>query len=399
MSVLRKSMAIFVIATIVLVGLVSPSGEAEAAAAIARYKFTVKDINGKSHTVTMASNKETREVAAESSAFATKGDALYSGVYYFTVDGKKQSTFIRNNEVLNVNPNQRDIYKVASAAKGTPDLIVIGERESSNYYSFEAFAVAPNGKMREVGFLPYGKNQVEYEMYASSLFKNFTSTYFQLARYDNSEAAGWYFDTYKFNKDNYLMYGAGVLFYGYDKPYAGVKKGSYVEGQKLIARFEKEPTFGVTNATTPAAASSTLKFILDSNTKANLKAGKIPGFNVQMGNSYKQVSKVLGERTTSFYDAGGILWQFSKTPGAGFCFNPDGGLDEPLFAALISKTHLPKMTFKNVKAMLGTPEFEGEDDLDGGYLSYYKFNEINVYFMGPTQGGDVSSVKIIKRKS
>jgi len=396
MLVFRKSIAFLVTAAIILVGLVSSHDEVEAAA-LTRYKFSVKDINGKSHTVTIASNKETREVAAESSAFATKGDILYSGVYYFTVNGKKQSAFIRNNQELSVNPSLRDVYKVTSSGKGTPDLIVIGERESSNYYSFEAYAVTPSGKVREVGFLPYGSKKVEYDMYASSHFKNFTSTYFQLARYDNSEAAGWYFDTYKFNKDNYLMYGVGILFYGYDKPYAGVKKGSYEEGQKLIARFDKEPTFGVTSASTAAVASSTLKFVLDSNTKANLKAGKIPGFNVQMGNSYKQVSKVLGARTTSFYDSGGKFWQFTKTPGAGFCFNPDGGLEEPLFAVLITKTQLPEMTFASVKKMLGTPEYEGEDELDGGYLSHYKFNTIHVFFMGPTKGGSVTSVKIIKR--
>jgi len=394
MLVIKKSVALLVMAAIILVGLVSPSGEVEAAA-IERYKFSVKDINGKSHTVTMASNKETREVAADSSAFATKGDILYSGVYYFTVNGKKQSTFIRNNQVLNLNPSQRDVYKVTSAGKGTPDLIIIGERESSNYYSFEAYAVAPNGKMREVGFLPYGSKQVEYEMYASSLFKNYTSTYFQLARYDNSEAAGWYFDTYKFNKDNYLMYGAGILFYGYDKPYAGVKKGSYEEGQKLIARFEKEPKFGVTSASAPAAASSTLKFVMDSNTKANLKAGKIPGFNVQMGNSFEQVSKVLGAKTTWFYETGGKFWQFTKAPGAGFSFNSNGGLN----VVLISKPHLPKMTFKSVKTMLGTPEFEGEDELDGGYLSHFKFNEMNIFFSGPAQNGEIIDVMIMKRKN
>ncbi|MFD0713767.1 hypothetical protein [Paenibacillus sp. GCM10027626] len=397
MAFFKKSIAVIAVAAILLAGLAVHQGDAAAAKASARYKFSIKDVNGKAHTVTLASDKEKRFVETLPSAFGQEGDIIYNGAYYLTVDGKKQSVKVRNNEVLRINTNQNDIYKLTSVAKGTPDLIIVGQRESSNYYSFEAFAVTPSGTAQKIGFKPYGSKKIEYEMYASSKFKNFSSNYFQLARYDNSEAAGWYFDTYKFSMENYTMTGSSILFYGYEQPYKGVKKGSYEEGQKLIARFSKEPTFGVTDTATSAAAGKTLKFVLDKNTKANLKKGKIPGFNVKLGMSYKQVSQVLGERTTSFYESGGKYWNFAKTPGVGFCFGVDGELDEPLFAVTINKNHLPKMTFASVKAMLGTPDFAGDDDVDGGYLYHYQYDDIYIFFMGPSKNGAVTYINIIQK--
>ncbi|MWC27908.1 hypothetical protein [Paenibacillus sp. MMS18-CY102] len=392
----RGLMALTLLAMIAAAIGVAPSAEAAAA----RYSFQVKDTAGKVHVVAFASDKESKETVKDPSAFGNEGDIIYSGSYYLVADGKKQKTAVNNGKPMDVNPSQNIIYKVASAAKGTPDLIVIGQRDSSNYYTFEAYAVTASSAIKKLGFVAKGKSKAGYALSTSYKMKNFTSIYFQTVAYNNADAAGWYFTTYKWDANAYLLKETETLFYGYDSPYGGAtKKGDYNAGSALIKRYANEPAFAVSSSMPKAPAVKAYQFALDSNTKANLTAGKIPGFNLTMGMSKAQVQKLLGKQTDSYYSAGADFAIFEKAPNTGLSFSAALEPTGPLFAAEIGGAQLPaNLTWAMIEKYLGKPESQGESEVDfDEYYYYYRFGKIDVYIDGKSKTSKPYLITLIQK--
>ncbi|EFM10488.1 hypothetical protein PaecuDRAFT_2924 [Paenibacillus curdlanolyticus YK9] len=392
----RSFITLTLMAMIAAIAGVAPTAEA----AVARYSFKAKDTTGKEHVVAFASDKESKEIVTEPSAFGNEGDAIYSGSYYLVADGKKQKTAVNSGKPMDVNPSQNLIYKVASAAKGTPDVIVIGQRDSSNYYTFEAYAVTASSAIKKLGFVEKGKAKAFYALSTSYKMKNFTSIYFQTVAYNNADAAGWYFTTYKWDANAYLLKETETQFYGYDSPYGGAtKKGDYDTGSSLIKRYVNEPKFAVSSSMPKAPVVKAYQFVLDGNTKANLAAGKIPGFNLTMGMSKAQVQKLLGKQTDSYYSAGADFTIFEKASSSGFSFSAAIATEGPLFAAEIGGAQLPaNLTWATLEKYLGKPISQGESEVDfDEYYYYYRFGKIDVYIDGKSKTSKPYLITLVQK--
>ncbi|MFC5530783.1 hypothetical protein [Cohnella yongneupensis] len=391
-----KPYVLSLLAVLLLATLFFVPSEADAAGT-SRYKFTLKNAAGKAYSVALASDKESKRSVEDPSAFGNEGDTIYSGVYYLTVQGKKQKITVNGNKPFDINPSQSDIYVVPTVGKGTPDLLIVGQRESSNFYSFEAFAIANDGTAKRVGFIRQGSSKVSYAMYSSYKMKNYTALKFQTVDYDNAEFAGWYFTSYTLNAASLVMTAKSTIFYGDGNPDDVKKYGDWNTGEKQINRYKNEARFAVVE--TPAATSTTktLKFALDKNTAANLKAGIVPGTGVKLGSTRATITKTLGKPSSRENEFGSSEWTFPKLPHSFFIFGFDSNHPDALSLAVLGVSDLPKMKFSDVQRLLGKSVIEESEEESGYTLSYtYNNDTIAITFSADSPTGYVYEVYMRK---
>ncbi|UHA74863.1 SH3 domain-containing protein [Paenibacillus sp. 481] len=439
------------LAVVTLVAMLFTPAHADADASGARYSFSIKDVNGKQHTVSIRSDDEVVEKTTDHiAAFADRGDTIYSGVYYFTVNGTPQNTPIADDTSISINPKKPYIHKVTSHKANTPDLIVVGTYATSSSYTFETFCIV-NGQIKRLNLYNSYLKKYDTEGYSANLkMKNVASAHFQTVSFQNADPNGWFFDTWKLDLKKLTLTPVVTAYYGGESN--SIRKGSFAEGEAHVNRYKKEANYFVDhlsalNTITVQANQAALyksasitspklavlkkgdkvtrlndhgpflkvsykgkigyitntalkpqplpigkKLIIDKHFAPKIKTGIINGLNIKLGISPEVATAQFGPLVRQVEAEGGYTNVYKKLPHVEIAF--DGQHNDQLHYVSINRAALPKETIASIKKKLGKPANEGPDDMGSDYVISYEYGKRHVSFYAPTASSPIHRVFI-----
>lgn len=356
----------FIMLVLVLV-LVSPINETNAASTKVTVKTKVLNYKGQDYIQVAGGNK----AATESINKILKQHAVQTATW--SEENKKQNNGF-NSTTPSVKYNSNEILSVVYT-----DIVNIGGLTNVTAYTMYNFNIK-TGKTINL------KEIISTENKSKNLIDFLSTTLEEKSRKGVSIEKD-SINNVPLEKATFYYYDGGIVIH-FDR---------YIVS--MTNTVDIKVPFSVINkaATNSVILTKPLMFKLDKDTKSNLENGKIPGFSgISFGMSKKQVSDIFGKKPLdSYFYYGGEFWRYEIMPYAGFNFDNNDNTDS-LRYVLIGKDYFTFKTFADVKKVLGDEKVI-YDEYEEEYTLRYKFGKTTAEFTSLTAEGNVLKITLYQK--
>ncbi|PQP81411.1 hypothetical protein C0Q44_23750 [Paenibacillus sp. PCH8] len=318
---------------------------------MSRLSFTLRDAKQTAYNVYIFAYDEQKSTLSEPNDWTNnkKGDKSHSGTYraallkkgaaYGTVQAAKL-------DLSTIILPQTWNFVVKSKEAGTPDMLMITEKQTSNYNEAKTFIVR-SGELHRVMYVDNNGKKIDdsYSAIVNDGIRTLSGSRVQFKNFNNVYSV-YEFSTFKLNVNK--------------------------------AQMRMEDTRNLRSKTWPNSGGGDRAYL--KSLKESASKGLLPGrTDIKIGMTLQSVQKKLGKPQSRSNEEGTAYYYYSKY-GIGFDSYMHELNNKSRIAAIQLYNEQQYLSPWNVKIWMGKPSSEYYNELIGGYEMVYKLGKHSIVF-------------------